>query len=225
MRGKRLTMIAAPVAAVVVLVAAAGATAVGGGGDPQQGTRLGPPTAHTSAPEASPTAVAKAVYTGGAIDYKRVVTWATPPVTTTSTVFVPLPGAVPPDAAVPVSASVSALINVRFTAESRCSGGNGMGDWCEVRILIGGVEADPAASAFPPDTFALDSTNNGAETTNSWEGHALERHRCVAATGAAMTVPVVVEWRVMSFGAIPPEFWLDDWSLAIERSTPASCHH
>jgi hypothetical protein len=217
-------MIGAPVAAVAVLVAAAGATAVvGGGGDPQQGTRVGPPNGHKSAPEASTTAVAKAVYTGGAIDFKRVVTWATPPVTTTSTVFLPLLGTGPPDAVVPVAKHQKALINVRFTAESRCSGGNGIGDWCEVRILIGGVEADPAASAFPPDTFALDSTNNGAETTNSWEGHALERHRCVVGTDVAMNVPVVVEWRVMSFGAIPPEFWLDDWSLAIERSTDASC--
>lgn len=224
--GKRLTLMAVPVAAVAVVVAIAGASAVAGGGDPQaaQGSPPGglQPTLGSSAHAAPMT-----VYTGGAIVYKRVVT-STSPTTITSTAscgvtcaFVDLPGAGPPAAAVPLAPGETALINVRFTAESRCSGGGSVMNWCEAQVFVGSplVEADPAASLFPSDTYAFDSTDNGTETVGSWEGHALERHTCLTNhSPAKIIVPVQVRWRIVSFSLTPTSFWLDDWSLAIEKA-------
>ena len=77
------------------------------------------------------------------------------------------------------------------------------------------------ASAFPPHTYAFDSTDNGSETSVSWESHALESHRCVFnQTNSTQHIPVLVQWRVTNSAADAdkPVFWLDDWSLAIERA-------
>jgi hypothetical protein len=85
-----------------------------------------------------------------------------------------------------------------------------------VRILVDGVEAEPA-----PADYAFDSTNNGAEGTGSWEGHAMDRHLCIRnPAGAVRTVPVQVQWRVFA-GSDPstvPQFRLDDWSLTISSA-------
>jgi hypothetical protein len=115
---------------------------------------------------------------------------------------------------------------VRFTAESRCSEPGGFGDWCEVRVLINGVEAEPAASSFPPDTFAFDSPDNTGfnqgETVNSWEGHAMDRHLCVRNdTLKTIWVPVQVQWKVTNLAPpaqTRPSFWIDDWSLTVEAA-------
>lgn len=157
------------------------------------------------------------VFTSGAHFYKRAVT-NTNPLTTSSTAFVALPGAttvvtVPPQSAV--------LVNVDFTAETRCSGGGANPNWCETAILIGGVEGSPQASSFGPDTFAMDSTDNGQESGRSWEAHAMSRHRCVTNnTNQPMPLPVSVQWKVTNFGAaggaLPPEFWVDDSSLVVQ---------
>ena len=134
--------------------------------------------------------------------------------------YLNVPGAGPANGSVAVVAGQASLINVRFTAESQCAGGGDEPGWCGVRILVDGVEAQPA-----PADFAFDSTNNGADGLTSWEGHAMERHLCVAnPTGAVRTVPVQVQWRVFA-GAdgVAPQFRLDDWSLAIESALASSC--
>ena len=131
--------------------------------------------------------------------------------------YMTVPGAGPATGAVGVVAGTGTLINVRFSAESQCALGGADAGWCGVRILIDGVEAQPA-----PADFAFDSTNNGADGSASWEGHAMERHLCIRnPTGVTRTVPVQVQWRVFA-GSDPttvPQFRLDDWSLAIESAT------
>jgi hypothetical protein len=137
--------------------------------------------------------------------------------------YVNLPGAGPGTGALGVVNGPASLINVRFTAESQCANGGADFGWCGVRILINGVEAQPA-----PADYAFDSTNNGGDGSGSWEGHALDRHLCVrnpSPTGAPFAVPVQVQWRVFA-GADPttiPEFRLDDWSLTIESAAAQTC--
>jgi hypothetical protein len=155
---------------------------------------------------------------GGPITFKRVVTYRLPQ-TTSSTTFVDLPNSAN---VIPIAPGRSALINARFHAETRCSEFDGVGEqnWCEVRIMIGGVEGYPQSSVGA-DSYAFDSTDDGTETTASWEGHALERHRCITNTGATvLVVPVTVQWKVTNFGgdAYLPNFWLDDFSFVAERS-------
>lgn len=158
---------------------------------------------------------------GGAHYYKRVLS-STKPRITRSRDFVRLPGATPRFGAwVPLEPGQAALINVSFSAESRCSEpGSNAQDWCEVRILIDGTEGHPRASSFLPDTFAFDSTDSGTNTVASWEAHTMDRHQCVRnGTHAPRRVPVEVQWKVTNFdGGIPPSFWLDDWSLVIEAA-------
>jgi hypothetical protein len=155
------------------------------------------------------------IYNSGAHFSKTVVT-STKPRTTSTEKFVDLPGA---RTHVYLPANVDALVNVAFTAESRCNEPKSSApDWCELRILVDGVEAAPAASSFPPDTFAFDSTDAGTETVSSWEAHAMDRHRCVRNPSTTpKRVPVQVQWKVTNFdGGNAPDFWLDDWSLTIE---------
>jgi hypothetical protein len=135
-------------------------------------------------------------------------------------VYQNLPGAGPANGAFAVIAGQGTLVTARFAAESQCAGGGSDFGWCGIRILIDGVESLPA-----PADFAFDSTNNGAEGTGSWEGHAMERHLCVRnPTGAVRIAPVQVQWRVFSTDGdvTPPEFRLDDTSLTIESSM-ATC--
>lgn len=157
------------------------------------------------------------VFNAGAHFFKRVLT-STKPQTIMSEVFIPLAGA---KTVITVQPGTAVLVNVGFTAESRCSEfGSVEPNWCETRVLIDGVEAAPAASSFPADTYAFDSTNAGSDGTNSWESHAMDRHRCIVNnTPTFMSVPVQVEWKVTNFGGgAAPEFWLDDWSLTIEMA-------
>jgi hypothetical protein len=137
--------------------------------------------------------------------------------------FVDIPGANPSGTAFAIVRPNSrALVNVRFTAESRCTEPSDALNSCEVRILIGGVEASPGVSALP---FAFDSTDSGTATVGDWEGHAMDRHRCVTNTTAAnLLVPVQVQWRVTNFdGGIAPLFWIDDLSLTIETADALIC--
>ena len=100
------------------------------------------------------------VYTSGAHYYKKALT-STKPRVTSSEEFVPLPGA---RTRIRVPAHTDVLVNVAFTAESRCNEPGSMApNWCEVRIMVDGAEASPAASSFPPDTYAFDSTDRGSD--------------------------------------------------------------
>lgn len=162
------------------------------------------------------------VFTSGAHFYKRVVTDSLSR-TTSSETFLPLPNGattvfIPPNQEV--------LVNASFDAESRCSepGGPGTGlVWCELRIMIGGVEGHPQAS-LSPDTFAFDSTNDGADGVGSWESHAMSRHRCIRnTTNAMMAVPVRVDWKITNNGGVGmPQFWIDDSSLVVELARGCS---
>lgn len=156
------------------------------------------------------------IQTSGAHYYKQALT-STKPRTTHSEKFIPLPGA---RTHVKIPAGYDVLVNVAFTAESRCNEpGSAAPDWCEVRILVDGAEAQPAASSFAPDTYAFDSTDAGSETSASWESHAMDRHQCVFNSNGRTTrlVPIEVQWKVTNFdGGAAPSFWLDDWSLTVE---------
>jgi hypothetical protein len=156
------------------------------------------------------------IFTGGAHFFKRVVT-NTNPLQTNTTVFLPVPNA-STTATVPAGATV--LVNVSFDAETRCMGGGAPTNWCELQILVGGVEANPMASTFGPDTFAMDSTDGGTEGIGSWESHAFSRHICFRNTASVpVNLPVAVRWRVTNFGGpavAPPVFWVDDSSLVVE---------
>lgn len=157
------------------------------------------------------------VYTAGAHYYKVALT-STKPRTTRTEKFVTVPGA---RTRIVVPAGRAALVNVGFTAESRCNeSGSTEPNWCEVRITVDGAEAAPAASSFAPDTYAFDSTDQGSETVASWESHAMDRHKCVDNSKGKTTkvVPVEVQWKVTNFGAgtPAPSFWLDDWSMTVE---------
>jgi len=121
---------------------------------------------------------------------------------TTTTVYVP-PG--------------DALVAARFSAESRCAEvGGTSSNWCEVRILIDGVEASPTETIIGAD-FAFDSTDNGASSLGAYRSHSMDRARCVTNSSAA-TIPVTVEveWGVTNNdGGSTPSFWLDDWTLTV----------
>lgn len=131
-----------------------------------------------------------------------------------------LPGGGLDGGAAAVIAGNGTLVTLRFTAESQCAGGGTDPGWCGVRILVDGVEALPA-----PADYAFDSTNSGEDGAASWEGHAMDRHICIANPGGAVRfVPVQVQWRVFSSDGdtTPPSFRLDDWTLTIE-SAVAGC--
>ena len=150
--------------------------------------------------------------------FKRVVT-STKPRTTSSEEFEDIPGA-STDIYIPRNWRV--LVNTTFSAESRCNEFDSTtGNWCEVRVLVDDIEASPAASNYPGDTFALDSTDGGNNTDASWEGHSMDRHKCVRNYGKSeyRRVPVKVQWKVTNFdGGTAPSFWLDDWSMSVQLS-------
>jgi hypothetical protein len=148
--------------------------------------------------------LAPILHTGGSVTQVQVVTESVA-MTTSSVPFVDLPGAT---ATVTIPAGSSGLILARFSGESRCSGGVGA-QWCSVRVLIGGVEADPVVGA----DFAFDSTDNATETTNSWESHSIERVRRLGAG----TYTVKVQWAVTNAAT---SFRLDDWAFTVERTGP-----
>lgn len=156
------------------------------------------------------------IFTSGAHYYKQALT-STKPQIITSEKFVPLSGS---KSSIIIPPGASALVNLTFTAESRCSEpDSNMGNWCEVSIQVDGQEASPKASTFGPDTYAFDSTDTGTESPYSWESHAMDRHICVTnkSTTEKKVVPVNVFWKVTNFdGGAAPSFWLDDWSFTIQ---------
>ena len=79
--------------------------------------------------------------------YKQAITSTKPRITSTEE-FLSLPGTL---TKITIPAGKNALVNLAFTAESRCNEpGSSAPDWCEVRILVDGVEASPQASSLPP---------------------------------------------------------------------------
>lgn len=156
-------------------------------------------------------------FTSGAAFFKRVIT-NTSVNTTNATTFADVPSTL---TTIFVPAQTSVLISVDYNAEAACYGGGvGNPNWCELMVIIGGVEGSPQASTTSVgDTYAFASTDNGAASTASWRGHALSRHRCVRnASNAPLAVPVSVQWKILQFGTATSTFWLDDSAMVIQMS-------
>jgi hypothetical protein len=172
------------------------------------------------------------VFTSGTTFFKRVVTNTSVNVLSTSTpaatAFADVPGTL---TTVFVPAGSAVLVSVNFDAEARCNGGNkatatvsGDPNWCELMVMIGGVEGSPQASTTSlGDTYAFTATDSGEATFASWRGHAMSRHRCIRNTSAApIAVPVSVQWKIVNFSpatAPATEFWLDDSAMVVQMSS------
>jgi hypothetical protein len=164
-------------------------------------------------------------FTSGAAFFKRVITnTSVQTINTTapsSTTFADVPSTlttifVPPQSTV--------LVSVDYNAEAACYGGGATNpNWCELMVMIGGVEGSPQASTTSlGDTYAFAATDAGAAASASWRGHAMSRHRCVRnASNAPLPVAVSVQWKIVNFSpAAAPSttFWLDDSAMVIQMS-------
>jgi len=119
---------------------------------------------------------------------------------TTSTSYVNLPGA---STTITVPTGQKALILARFSAESVCYAGQ-QGHWCSVRILVGGVQAEPADGL----DFGFDSVEADQFL---YESHSMDRSRGPLSAGSYL---VRVQVAVTLSSVV---FRLDDWSLTVER--------
>jgi hypothetical protein len=175
------------------------------------------------------------VFTSGATFYKRVITNTGVNILSTAsaaaTTFANVPSTL---TTVFVPGGASVLVSVNFDAEARCNGGNKSNNpitaadinWCELMVMIGGVEGSPQASTTDLDsTYSFTSTDSGEATFATWRGHAMSRHRCIVNTSAVpMAVPVVMQWKiVVNSGGQPAlapatEFWLDDSAMVVTMS-------
>ena len=172
-------------------------------------------------PAAGPAAAHDGIqtFTSGAHFYKRVVTH-TNVLLGANEKFEPLPGAT---TTVFVPPRTVALVNVGFSAETRCTGADVAQNWCEMSITVAGNEASPMASTYGGDTFAVDATDTGNATDGNWRAHAFSRHACVRNdSDVPLAVPVAVNWKVTNFGGNPPLFWVDDSALVIEMARGCS---
>jgi hypothetical protein len=172
------------------------------------------------------------IFTSGTTFFKRVVTNTSVNVLSTATAgsstFADVPGTL---TTVFVPAGSAVLVSVNFDAEARCNGGNkataavsGDPNWCELMVMIGGVEGSPQASTTSlGDTYSFAATDSGEATFASWRGHAMSRHRCIRNTSPVpMAVPVSVQWKIINFSpatAPATDFWLDDSAMVVQMSS------
>jgi hypothetical protein len=157
-------------------------------------------------------------FTSGSSFFKRVVTNTSVNVTSATT-FADVPGTL---TTIFVPGNATVLVSVDYNAEAACYGGGlNNPNWCELMVMIGGVEGSPQASTTSlGDTYAFASTDNGAASVDSWRGHALSRHRCIRNTTAApLAVQVSMQWKVLQFGVDTSQFWLDDSAMVVQMST------
>jgi hypothetical protein len=82
-----------------------------------------------------------------------------------------------------------------FSGESICTGGN----WCTLRVRVGGTEMNPAVGT----EFAFDSPDD------QWESNSIERISNLLGSG---TYTVEVEWAVVGGSS----FRIDDWLFKVE---------
>lgn len=101
-----------------------------------------------------------------------------------------------------VYAMAGQTIDARFTTESACYGTSG---WCSVRIVIDGIEAEPAVGT----DFAFNSLGS----SSGWESLSVERVLTAPST-ATHTVTV----QAAAVGANSDR--LDDWLLRADVVTP-----
>jgi hypothetical protein len=121
---------------------------------------------------------------------------------TNSTVWVKLYGTT-----ITIPAAIEkSVVRARFTAESLCES-LAVPGICSVRVLFNGVELEPASGL----DYAFDSTDNGTESTNSMEGHALER------TSYSYYPPGMYPVEVqISVDNAAVNFTVDDWHFVLE---------
>jgi hypothetical protein len=127
-----------------------------------------------------------------------------PDFTTSSTTFAAVPGM---STSITVPAGHTSILDMRFSAETQCTTGSSTVGWCIVRILVDGVEANPAEGT----DFAFDSTYNGTAVTDAWQSNALERVSQVLGGG---THRVVVQWATTDPTITA---WLGEMNLTIDR--------
>ena len=118
----------------------------------------------------------------------------------TATTFADVPGA---SVTVEVPPGTTGRILAELTGETTCAG-SGAG-FCEVQILVDGAEMSPVQAQGV--TYAMDSNDNGTETTSSPEGHAIVRHTGVVPAG---TYTITVQAQRSS---PTTSFALADWVL------------
>jgi len=171
---------------LLVAVAAVGLVSAGvfvGSAASQQTPRLPAQTAGHDVP------VIKA--NGGA--KRLMVQEETAAQSTTSTTFTALTSD-----SISIPATGKYRVVVRFSGESQCIATS----WCALRVLVGGVEANPKVGL----DFAFDSPGG-----STWESDAIERTSDVI-NGGVGSVTVEVDWAVVGGGT-----WvLDDWSASAE---------
>lgn len=126
-------------------------------------------------------------------------------VSTNSTAFVDLAGS---SETFSVATGETARIYAIFSAETACFGGGANPRQCGVRIVVDGNELNPAVGS----NFAFDSTDNGDETDNSWESHAIAR---TSETLSAGSHTVKVQIRTTD---VATTLRIDDWALVIFRT-------
>lgn len=208
MRKKTIAVGGLLLAAVLLLPATAGSAAPSGPGS--QGAAAAPVTA--AAPIRAAVAAGPAAECLGftaASPQTRVVTddFARVAGSTTWTTL-PCGGT-----AVSVPRGRSAVIVAHVDAEVSCQGP--AGQWCQGRVLIGGVEGEP--NAPEPDSFAWATAR---ADLNQWEANAFTRTRRVtcprtASTTAPCRVTVVVQVRTHAAGML---MRIDDRTLHVQTN-------
>ena len=119
---------------------------------------------------------------------------------TSSTTYKSLPGA---SVTIKIPAGSKGLIIARFSGTSECTepsnttGGYG----CQVRVLIGGQEAQPTG---------INASIFDSSSTDGREAHAIERSRGPLGPG---TYQVVAQWAVPSATV---DFTLANWNLEVD---------
>jgi hypothetical protein len=144
-----------------------------------------------------------ALKSGAAVTQVKVVTSTGSSIETQSRVYVDLPGAA---TTITVPAGQKALVIARFTGASQCGSLNPDDDGCFVRVLIGGLEADPVNAGMFDTAECCSASSNG----DSWESHAIDRSRGPLGPG---TYPVKVQWKADAEN----DFMLWGWHLTVER--------
>ncbi len=124
---------------------------------------------------------------------------------TASSTWVDLPGA---STTVTVPPAQQWIVLARFGASSGCAGGY-VPSWCTVRILVGGVEADPAVGTSFVWESSLPPCCEIGERSLS-----IDRSIGPLAPGS---YPVQVQVAVTTAGGTPT-FSLDDWVLTVEAA-------
>jgi hypothetical protein len=127
------------------------------------------------------------------------------PAGTSSTTFTPLPDA---ELGIDVPEGTDAYVIARFTAESSCYG---LG-YCRVRLMIDKEDDGTYVEMLPAEggDYGFDSTDNGTETSSSWESHSVERYATVS---GGCSCSVIVE---RSTSSASGTFETDDWILVTE---------